>query len=128
MSRSRLVVTALALALAATSTGCRVAYLPGEQPAAAPADDPAALRRAVRVLPSACTAREARATVSNRSDKALDVTVEVAWATPDGGSTTATGNVTAGPRRSVELTVAAPPGATADVGCQASKRAVAIHR
>lgn len=125
---SRWCLTALAVLALAGASGCQVAYIPGEERAAVDTDDPVALRRAVLVLPSECTAREARAIVRNRSDKPLDVTVEVAWSTRQGGAVTAGAQVTVGPGAEKPLTVPAPPGATADIGCQASKREVTIHR
>jgi hypothetical protein len=128
VSRARLVSFALLAVLAAGGTGCRVAYIPGEQPVAAPASDPKALRRAVHVMPSTCTAREARATVLNRSAKTLDVTVAVAWATRSGGSVTAKAAVTAAPGKETPVAVRAPDGATADVGCQASASEVTVGR
>jgi hypothetical protein len=128
VSRSRAALAA-ALALAATgSAGCQVAYIPGDERRAVDEADPASLRRAVRVLPSQCTADQARAVVSNRSEETLDVAIEVAWSTAQGDSVTADAEVTVGPNEEQELTVPAPAGATADIGCQASKRDVTVHR
>jgi hypothetical protein len=110
------------------STGCQVAYIPGDERREVDAADPASLRRAVRVLPSQCTADQARAVVSNRSEETLDVAIEVAWSTAQGDSVTADAEVTVGPNEEQELTVPAPAGATADIGCQASKRDVTVHR
>jgi hypothetical protein len=124
VSSRRAGAAALLALVAAGAPGCQVAYIPGEERAKVDTEDPAALRRAVLVLPSECTARQARAIVRNRSDKTVDVTVEVAWSTRQGGSVVADTKLTVGPDAQKTVTVPAPRGATADIGCQASKTEV----
>ena len=78
--------------------------------------------------PSECTARQARAVVRNRSQKTVDVDGRGSVVDAQGGSVAADAEGDGRTRPEKALTVPAPAGATADIGCQASKSDVAVHR
>jgi hypothetical protein len=120
---SRAIVAALLALVVGAGAGCRVAYIPGEQRVPVEGTDASSLRKLVRVRVSACTTREARGVVRSRADARLRVTVAVTW---DGAE--ATTAVTAAPGGETPITVPAPPGASADVGCQAQAQEVSAVR
>lgn len=123
--RTRTRLLAMTAALLVT-TGCGLAYLPGEEAAKAQnVTDESALRRQLVLSIASCDRTGASGTLRNRSTRVAKVVIEVAFV--GAKRPTNMGDVSVRADSTVDWTIPAPNDADPSLGCEPSLRTVAFR-